>query len=66
MAAGAGRADLSAPRARVRCARHACPVRQGWGKLTDDDFDQVKGQREHLVGRVQERYGIAREEEERA
>jgi uncharacterized protein YjbJ (UPF0337 family) len=39
--------------------------RQQWGKLTDDDFDQVNGQREQLVGRVQERYGIAREEAER-
>ena len=36
-----------------------------WGKLTDDDFDQVQGKREQLIGRVQERYGIAREEAER-
>jgi uncharacterized protein YjbJ (UPF0337 family) len=32
-----------------------------WGKLTDDDLDQVNGNAEKLVGRIQERYGYARE-----
>jgi uncharacterized protein YjbJ (UPF0337 family) len=32
-----------------------------WGKLTDDDLDQVDGNAEKLVGRIQERYGYARE-----
>jgi len=36
-----------------------------WGKLTDDDWTVVKGKRDQLVGRVQERYGIAKEEAER-
>ena len=36
-------------------------VREKWGKLSDDDVSQVKGQREQLVGRIQERYGLARE-----
>jgi uncharacterized protein YjbJ (UPF0337 family) len=40
-------------------------ARQQWGKLTDDDLQQTKGQREELVGRIQERYGIARDEAER-
>ena len=40
-------------------------ARQKWGKLTDDDLDVVAGKRDELVGRVQERYGIAREEAER-
>jgi uncharacterized protein YjbJ (UPF0337 family) len=40
-------------------------ARQQWGKLTDDDFDKVGGKREELVGRVQERYGIARDAAER-
>src|SRR5690606_13277739 len=35
-------------------------AQQKWGQLTDDDLDQVAGQREELVGKVQERYGIAR------
>lgn len=37
-------------------------VKERWGKLTDDDIHVINGQREQLVGRVQERYGIAREE----
>jgi uncharacterized protein YjbJ (UPF0337 family) len=32
-------------------------MRQQWGKLTDDDLEQAKGQRDKLVGRIQERYG---------
>jgi uncharacterized protein YjbJ (UPF0337 family) len=36
-----------------------------WGKLTDDDFDQMAGRREQLVGKLQERMGLAREAAER-
>ncbi|OWU85046.1 hypothetical protein ATO6_08295 [Oceanicola sp. 22II-s10i] len=36
-----------------------------WGKLTNDDLDVAEGNREKLVGRVQERYGIAKDEAER-
>jgi uncharacterized protein YjbJ (UPF0337 family) len=37
-------------------------VREKWGKLTDDDIHVVAGKREQLIGRVQERYGLAKEE----
>jgi uncharacterized protein YjbJ (UPF0337 family) len=37
-------------------------IKERWGKLTDDDFDVINGQRDQLIGRVQERYGIAKEE----
>ncbi len=40
-------------------------LRQQWGKLTDDEIDQIEGQREVLLGKLQERYGIAREEAEK-
>jgi uncharacterized protein YjbJ (UPF0337 family) len=40
-------------------------AREQWGRLTNDDLDIVEGQREQLVGRIQERYGIAKEEAER-
>lgn len=40
-------------------------VKQQWGKLTDDDLDVAEGKFEELVGRIQARYGIAREEAER-
>jgi uncharacterized protein YjbJ (UPF0337 family) len=36
-----------------------------WGKLTDDDLDTVAGQRDKLVGSVQERYGIAKDQAQR-
>ena len=36
-----------------------------WGKLTDDELDKAEGSRDMLVGRIQERYGVAREEAER-
>ena len=40
-------------------------VVEKWGKLTDDDFDVVAGRREQLAGKVQERYGVAKEEAEK-
>ena len=40
-------------------------VREKWGKLTNDDVDQIQGQSEQLIGKIQERYGIARAEAER-
>ena len=36
-----------------------------WGRLTDDDWKVVEGKRDQLVGKIQERYGIARDEAER-
>jgi uncharacterized protein YjbJ (UPF0337 family) len=35
-------------------------VKERWGKLTDDDLDVINGQQEQLIGKIQERYGIAR------
>jgi len=40
-------------------------VRTKWGKLTDDDMNNLDGKRETLLGKVVERYGIAKEEAER-
>lgn len=37
-------------------------VRKQWGKLTDDDLEQIKGQRDILAGKVQQHYGLAKEE----
>lgn len=33
-----------------------------WGKLTDDDLDRIEGNSEYLAGKVQERYGVARDQ----
>jgi uncharacterized protein YjbJ (UPF0337 family) len=35
-----------------------------WGKLTDDDFERIGGQKDKLVGLIQERYGYTREQAE--
>lgn len=40
-------------------------VKSRWGKLTDDDLDRAEGDAERLIGRVQERYGYARDEAKR-
>jgi uncharacterized protein YjbJ (UPF0337 family) len=40
-------------------------IKERWGKLTDDDVDIINGQNDQLVGRIQERYGIAKEEAQR-
>ena len=40
-------------------------VKERWGKLTDDDIDVINGRNEQLVGKIQEKYGIAKEEAQR-
>ena len=37
-------------------------AKQHWGKLTDDDLEVIAGKRDSLVGKLQERYGMAKEE----
>jgi uncharacterized protein YjbJ (UPF0337 family) len=41
-------------------------VKQQWGKVTDDDLDYIAGSRDKFVGKLQERYGFAKEDAERA
>jgi len=40
-------------------------LRSKWGKLTDDDFEHLAGHKDKLVGKIQERYGIQKDEAER-
>lgn len=40
-------------------------VQQKWGKLTDDELDNIEGNTEELAGLLQERYGMARDEAKR-
>jgi uncharacterized protein YjbJ (UPF0337 family) len=40
-------------------------IKEKWGRLTDDDLDVIKGKRQQLVGKIQQHYGIAREEAEK-
>jgi uncharacterized protein YjbJ (UPF0337 family) len=39
-------------------------IKNQWGKLTDSDLDQIEGNGEKLVGKIQERYGYARDRAE--
>jgi len=39
-------------------------LKSWWGKLTDDDFDRIGGQKDKLIGLVQEKYGYARDHAE--
>ncbi len=40
-------------------------VKENWGKLTDEDLTVVAGKRDQLLGKLQERYGFAKEQAER-
>jgi uncharacterized protein YjbJ (UPF0337 family) len=40
-------------------------AREQWGKLTDNDFTVIAGKKDQLVGKIQERYGIAKDEAEK-
>ncbi len=40
-------------------------VKQQWGDLTDDDLTVIEGNRDELAGRLQKRYGYARDKADR-
>ncbi len=40
-------------------------MKEKWGKLTDNDFTMINGRREALSGKIQEQYGIQKEEAEK-
>jgi uncharacterized protein YjbJ (UPF0337 family) len=37
-------------------------VKEKWGKLTDDDLTVINGRRDQLEGKIQERYGVAKDQ----
>ena len=39
-------------------------VRKQWGKLSDGEIDQIQGDAEILLGKLQRHYGYAREQAE--
>ncbi len=40
-------------------------LQETWGDLTDDELDVIAGKRDHLLGKIQAKYGIAKEEAEK-
>ena len=41
-------------------------LQKQWGKLTDDDIEVIQGNAKVLVGKLQERYGMTKEEAQKA
>lgn len=40
-------------------------IQEEWGNLTDDDFNVIAGKREEMLGKLQERLGMAKDEAEK-
>jgi len=49
---------------KAKWARLAGKLKEKWPRLTTDDIAQLEGHREYLIGRLRERYGIAKEKAE--
>ncbi|MFO7942593.1 MAG: CsbD family protein [Bacillota bacterium] len=41
-------------------------IKKRWGKITDDDLKSIEGDIQKLIGKLQERYGMTKEEAEEA
>jgi uncharacterized protein YjbJ (UPF0337 family) len=41
-------------------------AKEWWGKLTDDDLEQVDGKADQLIGILQQKYGYSKEQAEQA
>ena len=41
-------------------------MRASWGKLTDDDLEQIKGNHQEIYGKLQKHYGYSKDEAEKA
>lgn len=37
-------------------------IQKQWGKLTDDELDEIEGNKEILLGKLQEKYGYTKEQ----
>ncbi|PFG54041.1 uncharacterized protein YjbJ (UPF0337 family) [Marinobacter sp. LV10R520-4] len=40
-------------------------LRENWGKLTDDEVDEIGGRKDNFLGKVQEKYGMSQEDAEK-
>lgn len=36
-------------------------IKERWGRITDDDLTQINGRKEQLLGKIQQKYGLAKE-----
>jgi uncharacterized protein YjbJ (UPF0337 family) len=58
-----GSDELGSDRRQVEAI--SCQVKEKWGQLTDDELDVIAGKRDKLVGKIQEKHGLNKEEAER-
>jgi uncharacterized protein YjbJ (UPF0337 family) len=63
--AAVGRIDMNWDQIRGNWNQAKGELKVKWAKLTDDDLELIEGHRDKLVGRLQERYGMSKEEAER-
>lgn len=56
-----GKIEMNVDQLEGRWKQLTGQVRQKWGHLTDSDITVIAGKRDVLIGRVQERYGLAKE-----
>lgn len=56
---------MNEDRIRGQWKQLAGKLKAKWGKLTDDDLRIAEGNSEYLAGRIQERYGVAKDEAEK-
>ncbi len=40
-------------------------IKSQWGKLTDDDLTNIAGKKDQLIGKLQERYGVVKDDAEK-
>ena len=40
-------------------------IKEAWGELTDQDLERVKGKKDQLIGLIQQKYGLTKEEIEK-
>jgi len=53
---------MNRDRIRGRWKQWTGKIKEQWGRLTEDDLDVIAGRRDQLLGRIQERHGLARDE----
>ena len=61
----AGGSDMNSDVLKGKWKQVRGEAKKWWGELTDDELDQIDGERDKLVGKVQEHYGRSKEEAEK-
>ena len=60
-----GALDSTAPQSTGRAQQVSASLKQKWAKLTDDDLKLLEGKKDEFVGRLQQKYGMMKDEAEK-